>query len=307
MNYSFVIPYYNSQKTIARTINSIIKENTDDYEIIIVDDGSDEINNPSKILVKNSNIFFYYHNFNKGMCAARNTGIINSHGKYIIILDSDDELVEGWPAIFSKIIYEWPAISQICFAASVNDNNIIASLEPNYKGFQYLADILNERRSGEYLPIFKSEYIKNSLYTDLKMQRSCGLLSYIKFSIENPLWITNDVLRKYHDQQPNSTTSDWTSKYKSRQSAQCLKVVLKEYSHLYLEFAPIKYKELLLKLSVYLKYAELPGYWQEWKNGCSSNTLLKSFIALLMILLGRKFGACIRKISKDMKIIKSYG
>lgn len=306
---SFVIPYFNSILTIDAALKSIFNGDchADNYEIIIVDDGSSSPLSYHNINFDNSKINIIRHDSNKGMCAARNTGILNAMGKYIAILDSDDELVCNWFSVFTRIVKEWPEDANICFAASVNDDCKIAASEPEFNGYQYLSDVLNERRSGEYLPIFKSSYVKNILYSDLKISRSCGLFSYIKFTIDSPIWISSTVMRIYHDAQLNSVTSNWTSSKKSYESAFCIMKVLDSYSDLYLKLAPSKYYELYLKLSVYQKYAAMAGWWVSWKIGANIKSPIKSLLSLLMIILGKKFGNYLRYFSKKFRYIKPYG
>ena len=89
---SFIIPVYNAEKTIERTINSILKQTDSEleYEIIIVDDGS--IDNTSEIVRKftsNSKIKYYFKE-NTGVADARNYGVEKATGEYIIFVDSDD-------------------------------------------------------------------------------------------------------------------------------------------------------------------------------------------------------------------------
>lgn len=94
---SVLIPVYNVEKYLERCINSVLNQNYNDYEIIIVDDGSTDSSsilcdrfynsNPSKIKV--------IHKKNEGLPAARLEGVINSCGKYVIFLDSDDYLLEN--------------------------------------------------------------------------------------------------------------------------------------------------------------------------------------------------------------------
>lgn len=91
---SFIIPAYNSAKTIKKTIDSIMNQaNSDlDYEIIIVDDGSTD--NLREVLQEYSpselKYINYYRKENGGLSSARNFGFKKSHGDYIIFVDSDD-------------------------------------------------------------------------------------------------------------------------------------------------------------------------------------------------------------------------
>lgn len=89
---SIIIPFYNSEKTIVRCIESIVFEPGKSYEIICVDDGSSD---RSSELIKslqrnNANIKLISMGTNKGLYLARLEGIKKSHGKYIGFLDSDD-------------------------------------------------------------------------------------------------------------------------------------------------------------------------------------------------------------------------
>ena len=91
---SFIIPAYNSTKTIKRAIDSILKQNNNklDFEIIIVDDGSeDKLRNLIKQYESDDlkNIK-YFKKENGGVASARNYGVQKAQGDYIIFVDSDD-------------------------------------------------------------------------------------------------------------------------------------------------------------------------------------------------------------------------
>jgi len=89
---SVVIPFYNRHETIIETLDSINQQTFTNFEVILVDDGStDELSisilgkikkHPTKPLVIKQE--------NKGVAAARNNGIKQSRGRYIMCLDSDD-------------------------------------------------------------------------------------------------------------------------------------------------------------------------------------------------------------------------
>ena len=89
---SVIVPTYNRAHLIANAVSSIIEQNRNDAEIIIVDDGSNDNTQSviSSLQEKYSNIFYYDNERSKGPSGARNTGIIKSSGAYISFLDSDD-------------------------------------------------------------------------------------------------------------------------------------------------------------------------------------------------------------------------
>ncbi|WP_249029450.1 glycosyltransferase family 2 protein [Tannockella kyphosi] len=88
---SVVIPVYNREKYIERCVNSIQQQTYRNIEIIIVNDGStDSSLSICKQLQENDNRIKLYSQENKGVSFARNVGIRNSTGTYLLFVDSDD-------------------------------------------------------------------------------------------------------------------------------------------------------------------------------------------------------------------------
>ena len=88
---SVVIPTYNREHLIGKSIQSVLDQTYKDFEIIVVDDGSSD---NTKEVIKSfadARIRYVRHQQNKGGNAARNTGIELSRGEYIAFQDSDDE------------------------------------------------------------------------------------------------------------------------------------------------------------------------------------------------------------------------
>ena len=88
---SFIIPTYNRAHVIRRSIESALDQTFQDFEILIVDDGStDETFDALAPLLELPKVQYLRHEKNKGSQAARNTGIRHARGDYIAFLDSDD-------------------------------------------------------------------------------------------------------------------------------------------------------------------------------------------------------------------------
>lgn len=87
---SVVIPLYNKRDKIERTIRSVFNQTFQDFEIIIIDDGSTD---GSAEIVKNldDKRIHLIHQTNSGVSVARNRGISEAHGELIALLDGDDE------------------------------------------------------------------------------------------------------------------------------------------------------------------------------------------------------------------------
>jgi len=89
---SIITPTYNSEKFISSTIESVISQTYEYFELIIVDDKSSDksVEIISSFIEKDKRIKLIIQNKNGGAGLARNEGIRNSKGKYIAFLDSDD-------------------------------------------------------------------------------------------------------------------------------------------------------------------------------------------------------------------------
>ena len=97
MRFSILVPVYNVEEYLSTCIESVLNQDFDDYELILVDDGSTD--NSGKICdeycAKHSDVISVIHKPNDGLLMARRTGIGASSGDFLIFLDSDDYLFEG--------------------------------------------------------------------------------------------------------------------------------------------------------------------------------------------------------------------
>ena len=92
MKISVVIPTFNRISLVARAIDSVLKQSLNPYEIIVVDDGSDD--GTSEMIKNKYKSIKLIQQQNNGVSAARNNGIKHAKGDWIGLLDSDDEWTE---------------------------------------------------------------------------------------------------------------------------------------------------------------------------------------------------------------------
>lgn len=90
---SIIIPFFNSEKTLGRAINSVIAQTCSYWELILVNDGSLDSSEEIAMSFLDDPRVSYFHHGNKGVSSARNFGASKAKGDWIIFLDSDDELV----------------------------------------------------------------------------------------------------------------------------------------------------------------------------------------------------------------------
>lgn len=90
-----ILPVYNSEKFIIKTVNSIIKQSYNNWRIIIVDDASKDqtlalLNNFYKDLITKKKIIIFKNPINKGQSYCRNVGLKYSKSEFVAFIDSDD-------------------------------------------------------------------------------------------------------------------------------------------------------------------------------------------------------------------------
>ncbi|MEP7308727.1 MAG: glycosyltransferase family 2 protein [Acidobacteriota bacterium] len=90
-NVSVVIPVFNRPAAVRRAIDSVLGQTYQDFEIIVVDDGSTDATPAAVEALADPRIRLIRHGRNRGGSAARNTGIRASSAPYVAFLDSDDE------------------------------------------------------------------------------------------------------------------------------------------------------------------------------------------------------------------------
>ena len=88
---SVVIPTYNRLDLLPRAIDSVLNQTYDNLECLVINDASQE--DPRSIVegYADERLRYFVHDVNKGLGAARNTGIKNASEKYVAFLDDDDE------------------------------------------------------------------------------------------------------------------------------------------------------------------------------------------------------------------------
>ena len=88
---SIIVPVYNAQDSLERCLMSIIRQRYPQWELVLVDDGSQD--DSLEICKRYSNMdsrIQVIHTDNCGVSSARNTGMENAQGEYIVFVDSDD-------------------------------------------------------------------------------------------------------------------------------------------------------------------------------------------------------------------------
>ena len=102
--FSIIVPVYNVEKYIEKCLESILNQTYDNFEIIVINDGSTD--NSKKILdnYKTNKKIKIINQDNQGLSIARNNGLGAASGDYILFIDSDDYIEEELLSTLNKNI-----------------------------------------------------------------------------------------------------------------------------------------------------------------------------------------------------------
>lgn len=108
--FSIIIPLYNKEKYISKTLDSVLQQDFEDYEVVICDDGSTD--NSVDYINRNyqSSRIRLINKENGGPSSARNSGVAVAKGEWIVFLDADDLLLPNALSVFFKLISCHPDI-----------------------------------------------------------------------------------------------------------------------------------------------------------------------------------------------------
>lgn len=154
--FSIVVPIYNVSKYLEECLNSILKQNMSDFEVILVNDGStDNSKEICEKYVDADSRFFLIDQKNSGLFKARCNGIRKARGKYILHIDSDDTWPLGVLEYIKRIIDEQNADLVVFNCNLVDENNELIEIR----------DAVFDDRTTFETESEKEEFIKKMLET----------------------------------------------------------------------------------------------------------------------------------------------
>ncbi len=135
---SVIIPTYNRCGWIKHAIDSVLQQTYQNFELLIIDDGSTDIT--KSILAKYESSIKYYYQENKGVASARNLGIRKAKGDYLCFLDSDDRWLKRKLETQLRLVESDPDI-KVCYTDEIWIRNGIRvnqkKIHQKYSGWIY--------------------------------------------------------------------------------------------------------------------------------------------------------------------------
>lgn len=139
--FSVIVPVYNVSQYLKRCIDSILSQSYGDFELLLVDDGStDDSGIICDDYAKKDNRIKVFHKKNGGVSSARNKGIDEACGKYIIFVDSDDYIFSNRLSIFANYAKELP--DMITESGIVPADDKYCFRKVNYIDYKYITYVI---------------------------------------------------------------------------------------------------------------------------------------------------------------------
>jgi glycosyltransferase involved in cell wall biosynthesis len=300
--FSIVIPLYNKSLYIEKTLNSIKNQNYQNYEVIIVNDGSTDSSKEvvenfiEKLGVEIKSKFKLLNKNNSGVSSTRNYGIKYSNYDYIAFLDADDYWEENHLSNFVNLINEYSQeVDMFSNASKQQENkNFIFPKLSKYNNFIGVVDY------------FKVSLISNGFINSSSVCVKKEVMNLNLFPIEMKNFEDMITWARIANSKGFAFSSEQTSVYVIENAESSSHINFENYLKYEELLESIKYNYYLLKIYK-LKFLLLHILFARMKmnlNTYIENSLkifLKSYIVSFCLIIGLFFPKFILKILKDSR------
>ncbi len=201
--FTVVIPLYNKEREIYKTLESVLKQTFIDYEVIIIDDGSTD---KSLVVAQQftDNRIKIIKNPNEGVARTRNIGIALSNAPFIAFLDADDLWFPNHLEIINRLIIDFP--QHHWFAASYlkqfSESHLVKMFSPLFNTnfnrgpvVDFFANSTVDCLAWTSAVVMEKAFIENIGHFDSKITHGAGEDSdlWIRAALRSPLVFTKEI------------------------------------------------------------------------------------------------------------------
>jgi glycosyltransferase involved in cell wall biosynthesis len=250
--FSVIITTYNRVSLLPRAINSVLNQTYHNFELIIVNGGSSDDTGKVVKSFRDSRIRYSQQTENRGMLADRNIGFDLSKGKYVALLDDDDELL---PEALEVAVNEFSKLSSdgigiLWFNCMEAESRELTGRGLTKSGYISFEDDLCENVYGNFWEVISSDLIDVNTRFDERLWGG-EIIFWLKFFDRTKVFYVHRVLRKNHTECSTVSTAKNELKHIPRMVL-TQKVFLENYGELRRRLCPKKYGHDLVTL----------GFWQ---------------------------------------------
>jgi glycosyltransferase involved in cell wall biosynthesis len=231
---SIIMPVFNRAVSVARALDSLLAQSYQQFEVVIVDDGSTDnsveiilpyLTDPRFRLVKLEH--------NSGVNHARNRGLSSIHldSAWVTFLDSDDEFVTDALENIISVISEHPNLHDYCFSVRYIDGRSASELAAAYKIFHYqdLFDVAVKPK-GEWVHVIDARLIRNrTFHYEESVRNGFEAIAYLRLAKDYAVLYSSKIVRLYHVDVEGLTRIKNKTSAKSRDEILGYSVYLKEF------------------------------------------------------------------------------
>jgi glycosyltransferase involved in cell wall biosynthesis len=192
---SVIIPTRNRSRLLRQAIVSVLRQSFQDFEIIIIDDASDDDTRAAVASQPDVRIRYFRHAANRGEAASRNAGIAHATGEYIALLDDDDSWLPEKLAVQVQLLDSCSAkvgvVTTGYFRINIESGETLATILPEKRG-----DIYDDLRTQNWVGTPSTVVLRRQCFD------KAGLFDeQLAFGVDYDMWIR--ISRFYHFESVN--------------------------------------------------------------------------------------------------------
>lgn len=302
---SIIIPVYNGAALLAEAVESVISQSFDDWELIIVDDGSTDGSTPAfcDSLGASDPRIRILHKKNEGQAEARNVALAHAHGEFVTFLDSDDLLHPRFAELMLKAVDSTNArmaFGQLDFYSGdykleeITDSPSISQVDPStlvekalyQTGFDNaVGGKIIGRELWNGLRFSKGRYYED-LDSFYKLALSCDKIAYLPYKLYGYRQHDNSFVHIFSEKRLDSLdVTDDMEAWMSRHAAHLLPAVRDRRMSAHFNVLLLLYREGISDTAIESRCWSVIRE-QRWKSLLSAKTRMKNRLGAVVSIIG---------------------